>query len=140
MSRSVSHIAIVSLFRYIADNHTLIKGFVRMNLEELQGAFRSGVALPVLMLESHEGGYTGNTQHTLTNRTVSFSVLDKPKHRNDYDDQDRILDASEQTGLDIINLLIHYSNDPTHWLYHNLDKDSVSFHKVGPLFSEPEFD
>lgn len=135
MARTITHNTIVTYFNDIATSHNDLKDFFRLNISEIQGAFRTGVLTPVLALESHEGDIGGSASTSHNRRTLAFSVLE-PTGIDDYDEQNAVLDRSEQIGLDIISKLVKDSQDPNHWLYGRFKKDSVNYHKVGPIYSD----
>lgn len=133
---SVSHQSLVDYFQNIADNLIGLEDYFRMDLTEIQGAFRSTAKLPCLVLESHEGNLEeSNTQTNINDRTFAFTVYLKPT-RGDYDDQNQKLDIAEKLGLKIIARMRYDSNRTGNILSGRFRVNTVTYAKVGPVFNE----
>lgn len=132
----VTHTIIVDYFASLAQNLKSLEGFFRMDLTEIQGAFRSKAKLPCLVLESHEGDFSeSNVLSSVNARTFAFTIYDKHK-KGDYDDQNIILNSAEETGLKIIARMKHDASLPDHFLYNRFKVEDVKYSKVGPVFNE----
>ncbi|MGB5821463.1 MAG: hypothetical protein WBG90_18415 [Saonia sp.] len=132
----VSHAIIVGYFTDLANNLIALNDFFRMDLTEIQGAFRSKADLPCLVLESHEGDFSdSNVQSSVNARTFAFTVYDKPG-KGDYDDQNTKLNSAEEIGLKIIARMKHDSSLPDHFLYNRFKVEDINYSKVGPVFNE----
>lgn len=133
---SVSHQSLVDYFQNIATQLIGLEDFFRMDLTEIQSAFRSTAKLPCLVLESHEGSLEdSNTQTNINDRTFAFTVYLKPKN-GDYDDQNMKLDTAEKLGLKIIARMRYDSNRPGNILHNRFKVNTVTYAKVGPVFNE----
>lgn len=132
----VNHLIIVDYFQALAANHKAINGFFRMDLTEIQGAFRSSAKFPCLVLESHEGDLSGSSYQSTTNdRTFAFTIYTKPK-AGDFMQQNQYLSEAEQLGLSVIARMKHDATLPAHFTYNKFKVETVSYAKVGPVFNE----
>ncbi len=132
----IDHNILVTYFKYLADNYILLKGFFRMDLTEIQGAFRSKADFPCMVLESHEGDLgKSSKQSTVNDRTFAFTIYTKPK-KADYDNQNEKLALAEQIGLAIIARMKHDATVKDHLIYNKFLVADVSYAKVGPVFNE----
>lgn len=126
----------VDYFEQIATNLKDLNGFFRMDLVEIQGSFRSNAQFKCLVLESHEGNFeSSNTQQSVNDRTFAFTIYDKPR-KNDFDDQNLKLSECEAAGLKVIARMRHDAFQPNHFLYNKFFVETVSYAKVGPVFTE----
>ena len=91
-----THSHIVDLFKLIATAHKGINGFYRMNWNEINGAFRSGIKTPALLLESHsiDMDETPDRKH-FSFRQISFLLLDFTGKADNYNKQEEVLDNLE---------------------------------------------
>ncbi|HEA19953.1 hypothetical protein LCGC14_1807380 [marine sediment metagenome] len=132
----IDHKVITDYFQYLATKHKKIAGYFRMDLTEIQGAFRGTAEIPCLVLESHEGDLSGSSrQQTVNDRTFAFTIYTKPRH-GDYDEQNQRLADSETIGLSVIARMKHDATLPVHFLYNKFQVETVSYAKVGPVFNE----
>lgn len=132
----INHKIITDYFEYLAANHKSIASYFRMDLTEIQGAFRSTANVPCLVLESHEGDLSASSrQQTVNDRTFAFTIYTKPRH-GDYDEQNQKLSDAETIGLSIIARMKHDATLPAHFLYNKFLVETVSYAKVGPVFNE----
>lgn len=125
-------------FKNLATSHKQIHGFFRMNLSEIQGYFRKGIELPALVLESYDGGIGGSKISTDINRGFAFTIYLKPA-ANNFDAEDEKLSIAERIGLEIIARMHLDSFNPESLLFNQFDKNTVEYHKVGPIFTEGFF-
>ncbi|WP_417365574.1 hypothetical protein [Flavobacterium beibuense] len=132
--RNVTHKTIMSLHEDIAEQHKDIKGFFRLNWNEILNSMRSGVEAPVLAIESYSSELSGNKISNFNYRAISFMILDYAGKPDDYALQEEVLDKLEGVGLDISSYLTKLSKDRSHWLYGLYDINSFKMEKVGPVF------
>jgi len=133
---TINHSVLVAYFKYLADNLIGVNDFFRMNLMEIQGAFRSTAKFPCLVIEAHDGDYSGsNVMQSVNDRTFAFTVYAKPK-KDDFDDQDTQLTLSEILGKKILARMRHDATLSSHFLYNHFKASNVSYSKVGPIFNE----
>lgn len=125
-------------FKNLSEKHKQIHDFFRMNLSEIQGAFRRGVELPALVLESYDGGIGGSKISTDIHRGFAFTIYLKAR-KNNYDDQDVKLNLAEQIGIQIIARMHIDSFNKESIIYNQFDKNTAEWHKVGPVFTEGLF-
>ena len=136
MAAIINHSILTAYFKYLATNLIGVNDFFRMDLTEIQGAFRSTAAMPCLVIEAHEGDYgDSNLMQSVNNRSFAFTVYTKPK-TGDYEDQDIQLTLSESLGKKIAARMRHDSFLKTHFLYNNFNVSSIKYHKIGPVFNE----
>ena len=132
----VTHAIIVAYFKELVQLSVHIKDYFRMDLKEITGSFRSSAQFPCLVLESHEGDLSGSSRmETVNERTLAFTIYDKPK-KSDFDDQNDKLSSAEAYGLKVIARMRYNSNQPSHFLYNRFKVENVTYHKVGPIFNE----
>jgi hypothetical protein len=136
MARLITHSTIINLHQTIASAHVDIFGFYRFDISEIQGSFREGIVSPALLLESHSSDLESKTKMAtnFNNRNISFLLIDFVKDRNNFDEQNQVLDAMENIGLDIASYLVKESKDTTSILYSLFDVNTFSMEKVGPIF------
>lgn len=133
---ATTHAIIVNYFSNIADTLIDLKSFYRMDLTEIQGAFRNNKVTPTLVLESHEADLgDSNVMQTVKNISFAFTIYILPK-TGDYDDQNAKLDESEIIGLKVIARMRHDATIPGHFLYNKFKSAEVNYSKVGPVFNE----
>jgi len=136
MAAIINHTVLTAYFKNIATHLVGINDFFRMDLTEIQGAFRSTATFPCLVIEAHEGDYgDSNTMQTVNNRTFAFTVYTKPQ-TGDYEDQDNCLNISETLGKKILARMRHDAKTPEHFLHNNFKVEECSYAKVGPIFNE----
>lgn len=112
------------------------KSFFRMDIEEIFGAFRRGINMPAMSVESPEGEATKSSpSNNFIGRTFAFNIMAMPK-KGDFEEQNRIIDQCEQIGWKIIARMRFDNTDPKSLIYNKFKVSSVRFHKIGPLFNE----
>lgn len=136
MSRVITHSNIIAIHQAIANAHNEINGFYRFDISEVQGSFREGIGSPALLLESHSSAMSSQTA-MVTNfntRSISFLLIDFVTDRNDFAEQNQVLDNMENVGLDIAAYLVKEAKDKNSILYSLFDINSFQMEKVGPIF------
>lgn len=112
------------------------KSFFRMDLSEINGAFRTGIGFPALGIESPELDTEGsNINNSVVGRTFAFTVYVNPRQGN-YERQNLDLDLAEKIGWKIIARMRHDARNPESLLYNKFDSSAVSAIKIGPVFTE----
>ena len=134
--RQITHKSIVDFHKGIQVAHKQLNGFYRFNWNEINGQFRSGIATPALLLESHSAALNTNSNNTATfnGRSISFLLLDFTGKADSYDKQEQVLDALENVAIDIASYLKKLNGDRNSWLFGKFDTRSFSYEKVGPIF------
>jgi len=134
--RTLTFSKLVDFHRAIATAHNGIKGFFRFNINELNNRFRSGIQTPALLLESYSSSIEENPNNTtnFNNRDMSFLIIDFAGKADNYDKQDEVLDTLENVALDVMTYLKKEHKNRESILFGMLDKGSLSYEKVGPLF------
>lgn len=132
-----THASIINYFKEI--NQNLIdfpeSSFFRMDLSEINGAFRSGIEFPALGIESPDLDTDGSSPNSsVIGRTFAFTVYVNPQQGN-YNQQNLDLDLAERIGWKIISRMRHDSRNPDSFLYGKFDTSTVSAIKIGPLFT-----
>ncbi|WP_028890879.1 hypothetical protein [Tenacibaculum sp. 47A_GOM-205m] len=143
---NISFLTIVNYLEALSANHVDVKDSFRWNVNEVSGALRSGVALPITLIDAPETQSSGkNTTPLIHINTTAFTVLGKPNTKtgnlDDYDAQNEVLDYTQRICFDFQKRILHDASLPKingqkNWLYGLIDKNSFHFFKVGPLFSE----
>ena len=133
-----THSVIIAYFRQLNKNLKDFgeNSFFRIDLKEIEGAFRSGISFPAMAVESADldGGDSAPT-NSVIGRAFFFTVYMNPK-KTDYDGQDAAIDLCEKIGWKIIARMRKDSFDSDHFLYDKFKVSSVSAIKVGPLFTQ----
>nr|WP_322625636.1 hypothetical protein [uncultured Flavobacterium sp.] len=134
--QNIRHQQITEFHQAMATAHKGINGFYRFDVSELDGNFRNGVEMPVMMLESYSGTMVPNANATthFYYRDISFLLLDFAGKTDDYDKQEEVLTRLEGVGLDICTYLNQCRHDPNHFLYMLFDAASFRMEKYGPVF------
>lgn len=134
----LTHKALVDYLKYLVDQSVDIdvKNFFRLNIAEIQGSFRSGVSFPCFAMESHEGNFEGSqSSNSVDNKTFAFTIYKKPQYNN-FDQENQYLDDCEIIGKKFLARLRYDSFNPENLLHNLFDANLVSYHKVGPVFTE----
>ncbi|TXK73961.1 hypothetical protein [Mesonia sp. HuA40] len=110
--------------------------FFRVDLDELFGAFRSGISLPCMTVESPEADAANSTvSASAIARHPAFTILQAPQNGN-FAEQNTMLDQCEQIGLKIIARMRLDASNPETIIYNKFKANSVKYVKVGPIFNE----
>jgi len=132
----INHSYIVSYFKKLATDFIPIKDFFRMDLTEINGAFRSSAEFPCMVLEVIEGDLNdSNIMNSVVSRSWAFTIYTNPAN-DDYEEQNEKLNLSEELGLKILARLRHDNILRDHKLYNTFKVEDVTYNKVGPIFSE----
>lgn len=134
--RVVTHKPIVEFHKGIVQYHKELKGFYRFNWNEINGLFRSNIATPALLLESHSAAMYSNSEKSanFNDRSISFLILDFTGKADNYSKQEEVLDKLENVVIDIASYLKKLNTDRESWLFGKFDVNDFSYEKVGPLF------
>ena len=112
------------------------KSFFRMDLTEIQGAFRSGINFPAMSVESPQLDMSkSNVSNSVLGHDFAFTIWKKPK-TGDFGGQNTDLGDCERIGLKILARMRYDARVPDHLIYNSFEARSVSAIKVGPLFTE----
>ena len=142
----ISFLNIINYLEQLAANHVDIKQSYRWNVSEVSGALRSGIELPVMLIDAVETQTKGDATKTIHVNTTAFTILGKPNTRtgnlDQYEAQNEVLDFCQQICFDIENRILHDASIPKgangskNWLYGLVDKNSFHHFKIGPIFSD----
>ena len=142
----ISFLNIVNYLESLAQKHIDIKNSYRWNVSEVSGALRSGIDLPVMLIDAIETQTKADATKTIHVNTTAFTILGKPNTRtgnlDQYDAQNEVLDFCQQICFDIEKRILNDSeqvkdsNGAKNWLYGLVDQNSFHHFKVGPLFSD----
>lgn len=137
-NQAFTHKPIVDYFESLNEN--LIdfneNSFFRMDLDELFGAFRSGITFPCMTTESPEGDAGDSTlSNSVIGRFWAFTIYQNPE-RGNAQQLNQMLDECEQIGLKIVSRMRLDARNPEHLLYNKFKVASVKWVKVGPVFTE----
>ncbi|WP_340074560.1 hypothetical protein [Leptobacterium sp. I13] len=142
----VSFLDVINYLEQLVANHVDVKTAYRWNVSEISGALRSGIELPVMLIDAVETQTLGDNTKTLHINSTAFTILGKPNTRtgnlDQYEAQNETLDYCQQICFDLEQRILYDSenvkdaNGNKSWLYGLVDKNSFHHFKVGPLFSE----
>lgn len=141
----ISFLNIINYLEQLAVNHVDIKKSYRWNVSEVSGALRSGIELPVMLIDAVETQTKANNTKTIHVNTTAFTILGKPNTRtgnlDQYEAQNEVLDFCQQICFDIEQRIINDAsisrkNGVKNWLYGLVDKNSFHHFKLGPIFSD----
>tara|TARA_B110001452_G_scaffold169692_1_gene141938 strand:+ start:763 stop:1281 length:519 start_codon:yes stop_codon:yes gene_type:complete len=142
----ISFIKIINYLELLAANHVDIKKAYRWNVSEVSGKLRSGIKLPIMLIDAVETQTNGDQTKTIHNNTTAVTILGKPNtstgNLDQYEAQNEVLDFCQQICFDIEQRILYDatqvkdSNGNKNWLYGMADKNSFHFFKIGPLFSD----
>jgi hypothetical protein len=108
--------------------------FFRLDITEIQGAMRTGIASPCLALESHQGNFENSKlNNSIESKTFAFMVIKKAIQGN-FNEQNQFLDDCEVIGKKILARMRYHSTDINSILYNTFDLSLCNYHKVGPVF------
>lgn len=132
----ISHATIVNYIKESVEASADIdaSNFFRVDLTEIQGAMRTGISSPCLLLESHEGNFENSKpNNSIESKTFAFSILKNPTQGN-FDEQNQFLDDCEIIGKKFLARMRYHSTDNSSVLYNMFDLSLCNYHKVGPIF------
>ena len=142
----ISFLNIINYLEQLAINHVDIKKAYRWNVSEVSGSLRSGIELPVMLIDAVETQTKAYTTKTIHFNTTAFTILGKPNTRtgnlDQYQAQNEVLDFCQQICFDLEARILHNGMQPKatdgskNWLYGLVDKNSFHHFKVGPIFSD----
>jgi hypothetical protein len=142
----ISFLNIVNYLENLAEKHIDIKNSYRWNVSEVSGALRSGIELPVMLIDAVETQTKGDNTKTIHVNTTAFTILGKPNTRtgnlDEYEAQNEVLDFCQQICFDLESRILEdatlsKANDGSkNWLYGLVDKNSFHHFKIGPIFSD----
>ena len=76
----ISFLNIINYLEQLAANHVDIKQSYRWNVSEVSGALRSGIELPVMLIDAVETQTKGDATKTIHVNTTAFTILGKAKY------------------------------------------------------------
>jgi len=142
----VSFLTIVNYLESLAAKHVAINESFRWNVSEFSGALRSGVRLPVMLIDAIETQTQSDKDKTIHANTTAFTILGKPNTRtgnlDQYQAQNEVLDCCQQLCFDIEARVLYDARQVKgddglkNWLYGLVDKNSFHHFKIGPIFSD----
>ena len=138
MQPDPTHAQLVAYFKNINKqlNDFPENSFFRQDLEEIFGAFRTGIQFPALALESAEIDTPDSTeQNTVIGRMFAFVVYMNPQHNN-YDQQNEYLDQCERIAKKILARMRYDNNVKGNLLYRKFKVSTVKGVMVGPVYNE----
>ena len=140
---------IVNYLEYLADQHVDLKSKFRWNINEVSGAMRNGVELPLMAIDSVETRTKGDASKTLHANSIAFTILGKPNTKtgnlDESEAQTEVLDFCQNICFDIEARMLYDSRQlkdkdgNKNWLYRRFDKTSFHFFKVGPVYTDSLF-
>ena len=112
------------------------KSFFRMDLVEIQGAFRSGIKFPAMSVESPQLDLSdSNISNSVLGHDFAFTIWKNPR-MGDFAGQNTDLGDCERIGLKVLSRLRYDARVPAALIYNSFKVSSVKAIKVGPLFNE----
>jgi hypothetical protein len=142
----ISFLAIVNYLESLAVSHIDIKSSYRWNSLEFSGKLRSGVELPVMLIDSVETQTDGDNTKTIHNNMTAFTILGKLNTKtgnlDEYQAQNLVLDFCQNICFDLETRILYDSDQikdaqgNKNWLYGMVDRKSFHHFKVGPIFTD----
>lgn len=144
MKSSASFKEIIDFQTNICKKHKDVVDVFRFNKLELSSALRRGSNGTVVLLDSIEVDPNANTSGKVIHRNKgAFTVLGKKDTSTsditNYDAQNDVLDHCQTIAFEIAARYKYESNifnEANKWLYNNIDINSFSYFKVGPIFAD----
>jgi len=143
---NISFLKIVNYLESLAEKHVDINDSYRWNISEVTGAFKKGIELPVMLIDSVETQTKGDKTKTIHDNSIAFTIIGKPNTKtgnlDNYEAQNLVLDFCQGICFDMETLILFDSeqvkdqNGNKNWLYGRVEKNSFHHFKVGPIFSE----
>ena len=144
MTSNASFETIIGYLENLGNLHVDVNSTYRINRVELAGSLRKGASKSIMLIDAIEV----NTQKTNNINThlnqCAFTVLGKPNVSTakieDSTAQNEVLQHCQSIVFEIAARIKHDSrNVALDWLYGNLQEDSFSFFKVGPVFIDSHY-
>ncbi len=76
---NISFTTIIEYFENLAKQHVEINSCYRWNINEVTGAFRKGVKLPVMLIDAVETQPVGDKYQTFHEDSTAITILGKPR-------------------------------------------------------------
>lgn len=134
----LDHNTIVEYFRNLNTQASFFPedSFFRIDLEEIMGAFRSGINFPALAVESPDIDLSESSeQETVNKRIFAFHVYKKPDTDSFHDVQDA-LNLCESIGYKIIARIKRDNYDENSVIYNAFNPNSIRANQVSKMFTE----
>lgn len=144
----VSYNTIINYLESLAVNHNDIASSYRWNVSDITGAFRKGVALPVMLIDPIENHPQGDATKVINGNMTAITILGKPgtptTQIDSYAQQNIVLNNSYEICLDVMKRILSDAqkvniNGSKNWMYGMVDPESIQILNVGPVFSERLF-
>lgn len=141
----ISFLDIVNYLENLAENHTEINSSYRWNVAEMEGNLRSGLLLPVMLIDAIETKSEGSPGKFFHVNTTAVTILGKENtptaSMDDYENQNIVLNFCQGICFEIESRIVHDSkiakiNDLSNWLFGMVDLNSIQHFKIGPITSD----
>jgi len=107
----ISFLDIVTYLESLATKHADINESYRWNVLEASGAMRTGVKLPLTLIDSVETQTAGDNTKTIHKNTTAFTILGKPNtptaQIDAYAAQNETLDHCQKISFEMEARIIH---------------------------------
>jgi hypothetical protein len=144
------HSEYTALFRTIAETHVdiqhsptsmhfarivigvnpMLKGVI---MEEFLTSMRTKIKFPFMLCVSYDNKYMDKISDNIWKiYPAAFAILDKPK-KDDFDDQERVLDETEEIGEEVIGYLKNYFRDVSRRPKYVFDIGEVEMEKLANI-------
>lgn len=141
---NVTFKTIVEYLEGLADQHVNISEKYRWNKTELASSIRSGVALPIALIDAPETQEEATNNASFNNHSCAITILGKngvdTSKITSYNEQNEVLDFCQNICFELAARIKYDAALPQiagqkNWLYGLLVKGSFHYFKVGPVFS-----
>jgi hypothetical protein len=141
----VSYNTIIEYLDFLASNHVNIADSYRWNVSDISGAFRKGVALPVMLIDPIENHPQGDAVKIINDNMTAITILGKPNtttaQLDSYSQQNIVLNYTYELCLDVMKRILSDAqkitiNGSKNWMYGMVDVSSFHILNIGPVFTD----
>jgi hypothetical protein len=145
----ISFTQITQYLEKLADAHVDVNDKYRWNAGEFTARLRTGVNLPVVLIDAVETQSSGDNTKTIHSHSTAITVLGKDQTYtgkiDSYQKQNEVLEMCQKICFDFETRIIDDASKlvddqgSKNWLYGHVDKNSFHHFKVGPVFTDGLF-
>lgn len=132
MKKTSSYKIMKDYFANLVEQSTFLNdfaGYFSRELHNKQGSY-NGVAYPCLALFGYNIDVEGEQLQSSAVRSMNFGILIGDVPAGDYEEQYQTIDKAEQLAMKVIARMRFDSNNPAHFLYGALQKNTVEIRPI----------